>query len=317
MAEETLNDSFPDLNELENKIGRKTPESLLIWMKEAADCEDGWRSDVLDGEDQNAAACDSLSDKINNLKQEMRWLRSADVRILRQLVAVHEGIEAMRWLMEDRATLTSSCSSLTGSLSSLATVDEHGPSTPPYRESPSPAFPQDWTEATTEERGNQRPPQTDSGDSSHSATLSSESSEARAPNPSPSNSVVSRSAHGGHCQEPVAPANSLVGSNEPKSEKQDWSATRFRNIKSGAETIRRVLLRSSRVRRGLKLDSGSCALSQELEKKNTAQPSEESATASQDNKNEEEQSSPVGENVLLSYDAQCCWVGTQDDVTYL
>ena len=71
MAEETLNDFFPDLNELENKIGRKTPESLLIWMKEAADSEDGLRSDVLDREDQNSAACDSISDKINNLKQEM------------------------------------------------------------------------------------------------------------------------------------------------------------------------------------------------------------------------------------------------------
>lgn len=62
-----------------------------------------------------------------------RWLRSADVRILRQLVAVHEGIEAMRWLMEERDTLVSRCSSLTGSLSSLATVEEHGPSMSPCR----------------------------------------------------------------------------------------------------------------------------------------------------------------------------------------
>lgn len=42
------------------------------------------------------------------------WLRSADVRILRQLVAVHEGIEAMRWLMEERDALTGSLSSLVG-----------------------------------------------------------------------------------------------------------------------------------------------------------------------------------------------------------
>lgn len=34
-------------------------------------------------------------------------LRSADVRILRQLVAVHEGIEAMRWLMEERGGVVS------------------------------------------------------------------------------------------------------------------------------------------------------------------------------------------------------------------
>lgn len=56
-----------------------------------------------------------------------RLLRSADVRILKQLVALHEGIEAMRWLLEDRGPLTSRGSSLTESLSSLATVDEHEP----------------------------------------------------------------------------------------------------------------------------------------------------------------------------------------------
>lgn len=62
-----------------------------------------------------------------------RWLRSADVRILRQLVAVHEGIEAMRWLMEERGALASHGSSLTGSLSSLVTVEEQGPSMSPCR----------------------------------------------------------------------------------------------------------------------------------------------------------------------------------------
>lgn len=58
-----------------------------------------------------------------------RWLRCADVRILRQLVAVHEGIEAMRWLIEERGILTSRCSSSSGSLSSLVTIEEHAPST--------------------------------------------------------------------------------------------------------------------------------------------------------------------------------------------
>lgn len=71
MAEEILNDPFPDLKELENKVGRKTPESLLIWMRDAADCEDGWRSDVVDRGDRGSALSDSFSDKISNLKQEM------------------------------------------------------------------------------------------------------------------------------------------------------------------------------------------------------------------------------------------------------
>ncbi|KAJ0059118.1 hypothetical protein NL108_008531, partial [Boleophthalmus pectinirostris] len=55
-----------------------------------------------------------------------RWLRSTDVRILRQLLVVHEGIEAMRWLVEERGGSVSQSSSLTGSLSSLITVDELG-----------------------------------------------------------------------------------------------------------------------------------------------------------------------------------------------
>lgn len=42
-----------------------------------------------------------------------------DVRILQQLVALHEGIEAAKWLMEERGMLTSHCSSLTGSQYSL------------------------------------------------------------------------------------------------------------------------------------------------------------------------------------------------------
>lgn len=61
------------------------------------------------------------------------WLRCADVRILRQLVAVHEGIEAMRWLMGERGALNNRGSSLTGSLSSLATVEEPWSSVSPYR----------------------------------------------------------------------------------------------------------------------------------------------------------------------------------------
>lgn len=46
-------------------------------------------------------------------------MRSVDVKILQQLLAVHEGIEAVKWLMEERSTLTSHCSSLTSSQYSL------------------------------------------------------------------------------------------------------------------------------------------------------------------------------------------------------
>ncbi|XP_034038451.1 leucine rich adaptor protein 1-like [Thalassophryne amazonica] len=115
MAEETTNGSSPDLKELEDKVGMKTPERLVMWMRDAAHCE-GWSSVTDSG--------NTISHQINSLRQEMRWLRSADVRILRQLLTVHEGTEAMRWLMEERSNLASLGSSLTGSLSSLVTMDE-------------------------------------------------------------------------------------------------------------------------------------------------------------------------------------------------
>lgn len=69
----------------------------------------------------------------NSTLSPQSCLRSADVRILRQLVAVHEGIEAMRWLMEERDSLVSHSSSLTGSLSSLVTVEGHRSSISPDR----------------------------------------------------------------------------------------------------------------------------------------------------------------------------------------
>lgn len=53
-------------------------------------------------------------------------LRSVDVKILQQLLAVNEGIEAVKWLMEERSTLTSRCSSLTSSQYSLGDTSWRG-----------------------------------------------------------------------------------------------------------------------------------------------------------------------------------------------
>lgn len=53
-------------------------------------------------------------------------MRSVDVKILQQLLAVHEGIEAVKWLMEERSTLTSRCSSLTSSQYSLGDTSWRG-----------------------------------------------------------------------------------------------------------------------------------------------------------------------------------------------
>lgn len=71
MAETLFKDYLPDLKELENKAGRKTPESLLIWMRDAAVREALWRSGVADGGDQSSTLSDSISAKISQLKQDV------------------------------------------------------------------------------------------------------------------------------------------------------------------------------------------------------------------------------------------------------
>ncbi|XP_062413093.1 leucine rich adaptor protein 1 [Sardina pilchardus] len=119
MDEGNANDSVPDLKDLEVKIGRKTPEGLLQWMREESAHRGESKSSVPECINRDPAR-KSLDDKIRKLKVDMAHLRSVDVRILQQLLAVHEGIEAVKWLLEERSTLTSRCSSLTSSQYSLA-----------------------------------------------------------------------------------------------------------------------------------------------------------------------------------------------------
>uniref|UniRef100_A0A8C4VAF6 Leucine rich adaptor protein 1 n=1 Tax=Falco tinnunculus TaxID=100819 RepID=A0A8C4VAF6_FALTI len=55
----------------------------------------------------------------HSLSPHQAYLRAVDVKILQQLVVVNEGIEAVKWLLEERSTLTSRCSSLASSQYSL------------------------------------------------------------------------------------------------------------------------------------------------------------------------------------------------------
>ncbi|KAI1892001.1 hypothetical protein AGOR_G00149500 [Albula goreensis] len=118
MEEGSVNESVPDLKDLEQKIGRKTPEGLLKWMREDASHRGDGILKPQEGKDLDLGR-KGLAEKIRDLKMEMAHLRSVDVKILQQLVAVHEGIEAVKWLLEERSTLTSRCSSLTSSQYSL------------------------------------------------------------------------------------------------------------------------------------------------------------------------------------------------------
>ncbi|XP_044528914.1 leucine rich adaptor protein 1 [Gracilinanus agilis] len=107
----------PDLRDVEGKLGRKTPEGLLRSLR---------------GEGEPVSALllppqgtpetghrHGLGDKVTALRLELAYLRAIDVKILQQLVTVNEGIEAVRWLLEERGALASRCSSLTSSQYSL------------------------------------------------------------------------------------------------------------------------------------------------------------------------------------------------------
>lgn len=90
MASWTSNDPCPDLKELEKKIGRKTPESLVLSIRDhAGDCDDGSMCDLDekkgDRHDIDNVASNSFSEKIKHLKGEMVRI----VSVKHKLVCLH------------------------------------------------------------------------------------------------------------------------------------------------------------------------------------------------------------------------------------
>lgn len=71
MDEGTVSDTVPDLKDIEVKIGRKTPEGLLRWMREEASSHrgDAKMSAPQDGGQEPEMV--SLDEKIRKLKAEM------------------------------------------------------------------------------------------------------------------------------------------------------------------------------------------------------------------------------------------------------
>ncbi|XP_067846273.1 leucine rich adaptor protein 1-like isoform X2 [Heptranchias perlo] len=135
-AGESASESLPELKDLENKVGRKTPEGLLRWLREdtarpAGDNVDspgasgGQAAQVSGhGSSQGKRLPQGLAEKIQILRLEMAYLRSIDIKIMHQLMAVNEGIEAVKWILEEKGTLASRCSSLTSSMYSLVESQE-------------------------------------------------------------------------------------------------------------------------------------------------------------------------------------------------
>ncbi|XP_074934721.1 leucine rich adaptor protein 1-like [Phalacrocorax aristotelis] len=116
----------PDLRDVEQKLGRKVPESLARPL----------RGEELPGRPaaavpaaapgprrRRAAALGRLETKLHLLRQEMVTLRATDVKLMRQLLIINESIESIKWMIEEKG-IASRGSSLSGSLCSLLESQE-------------------------------------------------------------------------------------------------------------------------------------------------------------------------------------------------
>ncbi|XP_029382848.1 leucine rich adaptor protein 1-like [Echeneis naucrates] len=115
------NSVLPDLTDIETKLGRKVPDSLIRSLV-GGKLHDKPATPHLVGCTFYAHSADlkRLESKMQFLKQEMAHLRAIDVKLMQQLMSINEGIESIRWMIEDKAGVASQDGSLTGSLYSLS-----------------------------------------------------------------------------------------------------------------------------------------------------------------------------------------------------
>ncbi|XP_008143234.2 leucine rich adaptor protein 1-like [Eptesicus fuscus] len=146
--------TVPDLRDIELKLGRKVPESLVRSLRgeepvplERIRDPSGGSSGGGGGCSSSSSCCslppslsssssssptsgspgrrshsstlERLETKLHLLRQEMVNLRATDARLMRQLLVINESIESIKWMIEEKATITSRGSSLSGSLCSL------------------------------------------------------------------------------------------------------------------------------------------------------------------------------------------------------
>ncbi|KAJ8247756.1 hypothetical protein GJAV_G00249940 [Gymnothorax javanicus] len=112
-----------DFKGIETKLGRKIPESLVRSITEGrleTMDETPVTPSVTFSVDSTSASV-RLQRKMTFLRQEMARLRAIDIKLMEQLLSINEGIESIRWLLEERdGPAGSQESSLTGSLYSLS-----------------------------------------------------------------------------------------------------------------------------------------------------------------------------------------------------
>lgn len=117
------NNTLPDLKDIETKLGRKVPDSLmrsLVGGKHKEQHEKSSTTRSLNGKFCGSADLKRLESKMLFLKQEMAHLRAIDGKLMQQLMSINEGIESIRWMIEDKGGVASQDGSLTGSLYSLS-----------------------------------------------------------------------------------------------------------------------------------------------------------------------------------------------------
>ncbi|KAG9259911.1 leucine rich adaptor protein 1-like [Astyanax mexicanus] len=112
-----------DFKEIEQKLGRKVPQSLV---RSIAEHKGKVESRLTSPSRKHSSSSSStnqdlkrLESKMILLKQEMANLRAIDVKLMQQLLSINEGIESIRWVMDERGGVASRESSLNGSLYSL------------------------------------------------------------------------------------------------------------------------------------------------------------------------------------------------------
>lgn len=114
---------LPELKDLETKLGRKVPDSLFRSLTggKPADTHDKPAARLANGKCwTNSADLKRLASKMQFLKEEMANLRAIDVKLMHQLMSINEGVESIRWMIEDKGGVASPDGSLTGSLYSLS-----------------------------------------------------------------------------------------------------------------------------------------------------------------------------------------------------
>ncbi|XP_072919081.1 leucine rich adaptor protein 1 [Hemitrygon akajei] len=129
--EDSMSEALPELKDLEHKVGRKMPDGLLRWLREDSARPSGDKAEApgpgAGGEPVPAPGRrlpQGLAEKIRVLRLEMAYLRAVDIKIMHQLMAINEGIEVVKWILEEKGTLASRCSSLTSSMYSLVESQE-------------------------------------------------------------------------------------------------------------------------------------------------------------------------------------------------